>query len=281
MGEKLIPTGILSLDTVLGGGLPAGAFVLLLGEDGAGHQEFAYTSALMLSQLIESPELAAGGGAELQLPEKIYYMSLTRAAEDVLNELNMSFSIANIAFLEKNMRFMDFSREYFRKSIVPYSWLSREFTIEDVERLMAGERSLLEALADALSEVTERCLIIFDSLTALAMCPDGIKWEDLLAFLRGVQRALKLGEGARLLYGLLTKDVLKKNGEEAISDCADAVFVFKWEAFGTTQRRREMHVRKLRGLMPKLESEGVANFEVKITSRSGFEISKIKEVLGR
>ncbi|MDF2956711.1 MAG: RecA-superfamily ATPase [Candidatus Alkanophagales archaeon MCA70_species_1] len=280
MKEKLIPTGILSLDTVLGGGLPAGAFVLLLGEDGAGHQEFAYTSALMLSQLIESPELAAGGGTKL-LPEKIYYISLTRAVEDVFNELKMSFSFAAGTAFEKNIRFLDFSREYFRRSIVPYSWLSREFSVEEVEKLMAGERDLLSALTAGLGEIKdERCVVIFDSLTALATCPE-VEWENLLAFLRGVQRALKLNEGARLLYGLLTKDVLGRSCEEAISDCADAVFVFKWEAFGTTQRRREMYVRKLRGLMPRLESEGIANFEVRITSRGGFEISKIKEVLGR
>ncbi len=39
-----MPTGLPTLDPILDGGVPVGTMILLLGEIGAGHYEFAYSS---------------------------------------------------------------------------------------------------------------------------------------------------------------------------------------------------------------------------------------------
>jgi len=43
---KRMPTGISSLDPILDGGIPPGTMTLLLGEIGAGHNEFVYSSTV-------------------------------------------------------------------------------------------------------------------------------------------------------------------------------------------------------------------------------------------
>ena len=45
--DRRVPTGVADFDS-LAGGIPAGSVVLLIGEAGAGHQEFALTSAAHL-----------------------------------------------------------------------------------------------------------------------------------------------------------------------------------------------------------------------------------------
>ena len=42
---RKVPTGIADLDSIVGGGFPEGSLVLLLGDIGAGTQEYVYTAA--------------------------------------------------------------------------------------------------------------------------------------------------------------------------------------------------------------------------------------------
>ena len=52
-----MPTCVAAFDSIVKGGLPAGSVVLLKGEPGAGHAEFAYTSAARLSLVKLKPEM--------------------------------------------------------------------------------------------------------------------------------------------------------------------------------------------------------------------------------
>ena len=47
-----ITSGIPSLDLLIDGGMSRGSLILLLGEVGSGHYEFAYTSAAMIADCL-------------------------------------------------------------------------------------------------------------------------------------------------------------------------------------------------------------------------------------
>ena len=51
---RKMPTGIVSLDPVMEGGIPPGSVILLLADIGAGSAEFIYSSVLSLSRTREN-----------------------------------------------------------------------------------------------------------------------------------------------------------------------------------------------------------------------------------
>ncbi|HMK48385.1 MAG TPA: hypothetical protein VK436_17310, partial [Methanocella sp.] len=79
----------------------------------------------------------------------------------------------------------------------------------------------------------------------------------------------------------LTANIFDRSNEEEVADCADGVLVFNWEATGTNQRQRMMYIKKFRGLMPYLEEDNVVRFETRVSASRGFEISNIREIIGR
>jgi KaiC/GvpD/RAD55 family RecA-like ATPase len=250
--DESVPTGITSLDIVLRGGFPPGSFILLLGDVGAGHYDFAYTSAVMLSYLNRN----------------VHYISLTRSADDVLNEIKASFSLNDEIY--ERIQFSDLSQIYFGKSCIPYSWLGKEPSFDGMDG-----RSLVKRIVEIMDEDAKDGVVIVDSLTSLVQQTD---WNEIIALLRGIQRASKGWKG--IVYGLLSQNILGKREEEAIADCVDSVLVFEWENIGTTKRQRIMYMKKGRGIMPHLEEDNISNFEASVT-RNGFEISSVKEIIGR
>ncbi|TLZ53926.1 MAG: hypothetical protein E6K17_08920, partial [Methanobacteriota archaeon] len=48
---RKVPTGIADLDSIVNGGFPEGSLVLLLGDIGAGTQEYVYTAASKLAMV--------------------------------------------------------------------------------------------------------------------------------------------------------------------------------------------------------------------------------------
>ncbi len=273
-----IPTGIISLDSVLKGGFPTGSFVVLLGEIGAGNSDFAYTSVLSLLEMqqnghpLESFENAI-------VPDKICYMSLTRNWEDVHDEISRCFP-EDLYEISDRIEFKDFSKEYFSGSSIPTGWINESEVSFNSLKEMRYKKELLNDLVEYLDENAPNSVIVIDSVTALAeYCAspgNSTEWSDVISFFRGLQRVSKRWNG--MVYALLTTDIVDTQKQEQIADCADGVLIFEWDDFGAAKRQRVMHVKKFRGLLPQLEMANLVKFETSVTTDYGFAISKVKQV---
>ncbi len=276
MALKKIPTGIASLDATIKGGLPSGSLVVLMGDVGAGHTEFAYTSAASLSLMHSRGQKLT---EDFSIPSKICYVSITRSREDVLNELDASLPREYSEAAKSHLEFNDLSEIYFQRSSVPLSWASSAAPAS-FDFKIKKEKSLLEMLVSYLDANASSSVVIIDSLNELVRnFSEHTNWQDFISFLRGLQRVSKRWNG--IIYALLSANIFENNKQEEIADCADGVLVFKWGEAGASQIQRTMHVRKFRALLPQLEQDNIVKFETRITSRSGFEILRVRQIMGR
>lgn len=266
-----MPTGIASLDPVLEGGMPPGSVVLLLGETGAGNREFVYSSVLSLSSL-----KAGTSGEAASLPGEICYVTFTKTSDDILQEFALSFH-PDLMHSESLIRFKDLSQLYFDASVVPLEWYSgTDFLTRIKERKEAT--SFMARLASDIQEVAPHSLIVLDSLTDIATQYSGTQqWNDLSAFLKGLQRITK--KWNTTIFLPLTRGILDEGKEIEIADAVDAVLLFRWEETPGARRQRVMYIEKFRGLMPHLEERDLVKFAVKISSAGGFEVSNIRVVV--
>jgi len=265
-----MPTGIPSLDPVLEGGMPSGSVILLLGDVGAGGQEFAYSSILALS----SSQTVALGGRTVE-PRQISYISFTKTKKDIQDEITLSFHNDMSVGLPK-IAFIDLSPQYFDATVVPVDWYSGSDLVSRLQKRSERE-GMLANLADSLEGIPKNSLIVLDSLTDLVAPYAGTEgWTDLMALLRGVQRVSK--EWGSTIYLILTRGILDPRQELEISDVVDAVLLFRWEETTGSRRQRVMYIEKFRGLMPYLEDKDLVKFAVRI-SASGFEVSNIRVVI--
>lgn len=267
------PTGIDSLDPVLQGGLPSGSLLLLLGEIGAGDFEFSISS---IARLISRPKQDG-----IVFPEKVCYISFTRSKDDVMKEIALSFP-EFYKMIENKLEFKDFSDAYFARSFIPITWRSSSRTDITFESLKwdENEENLINGLIDFLDKNAKNSIVIIDSLTVLAQyCLERMGWKDLIMFLRGLQKASKKWDG--LVYTILSEGIFEKGKQEEIQECVDGVIVFEWDKQGISQRQRLMHIKKFRGLLPILDQDNIVNFEIRISSQKGFEVSNIKKIRGR
>ncbi|MCE8423726.1 MAG: hypothetical protein J5U16_07335 [Candidatus Methanoperedens sp.] len=280
MKPKKIPTGIESFDPILGGGLPSGSTVLLLGDTGAGDYEFALTSCARTLMYPRSSD------NNIIIPEKVIYISITRSKEDVMKEVALSFphlyEVLMDSARQNRFEFKDFSEAYFAGSFIPASWtsLSKEALSFDSLKWTDEKNNLVGALIEYLDKNAAGSIVLLDSLTALAQyCLSSIEWKDLIVFLRGLQRVSKKWDG--IVYAILSQGIFDKGKQEECVECMDGVMVFDWEEPGSSQRKRVMYLKKFRGLLPVLDQEDIVNFEIQIDTVKGFEISNIKRVRGR
>jgi KaiC/GvpD/RAD55 family RecA-like ATPase len=275
--RQWIPTGVPSFDPVIKGGIPAGSFVLLLSEVGAGGSEFVYTSMLMLAQMKKE---RASLKPNFKLPEKIVYISFTKLRDNVLQSVS-TLNIADVADVEDILTFVDLSGDYFAKTQVPRHWTSTDMMTLDSFKTVPKNKTLYESLVDTLEANAPNNLVIIDSLTDLMRGPvrDNFTWNDLISLLKGIERVSKQWDAC--IYALLTAHIFEPSLEEEVSDCADGVLMFGWQAIGNNQRQRMMYIKKFRGLMPYLEDDNVVRFETRISASQGFEVSNIREIIGR
>ena len=273
-----MPTGIISLDSVLKGGFPAGSFVMLLGEIGAGNAEFAYTSVLSLLELQRNGNFSGAFGNSV-LPEKICYISLTKSWEDVHDEIGRSFP-EDLYEISSKIDFKDFSEEYFSRTSVPTEWVTGPTLTFNSLKEKAFGKGLISEMVAYLDENAPNSVVIIDSVTTLAeYCANpehSTDWSDIVSFFRGLQKISK--EWGGMVYVLLTSGILDSSLQEQITDCADGVLIFEWDDFGAAKRQRVMHVKKFRGLLPQLERANLVKFETSVTTDHGFAISKVKQV---
>jgi len=270
--EKRMPTGISSLDPILDGGVPPGTLILLFGDIGAGHYEFAYSSTVnSLAVMHRVP------GDGILYPKKILYITFTRLEDDIRHEIAQSFHSGDVAGEMEEIAFEDLSDLYFDRSIVPDSWYSRSDTLTRLQK-RSEHANIFMRLADIFAAAEPETLVILDSITDIATqtaLPN--LWSDLTGFLRGLQRLAKTK--SLTIYLLLSRGIIEKSKEIEVADIADAVFLFRWEESTSSRRQRVMYFEKFRGVMPHLEEQDLVKFAIRISTTGGFEVSNIRMVI--
>lgn len=294
---KNIPSGVISLDSLIGGGFPSGSLVLLRGQIGAGHKEFIMSSAIMMAA-IKKGLIRPVTTEDIQLPNEIWWVTFTRSPDDLLHEISLSFERDLYNLFRENVKFQDFSQEYFRTSPVPAEWVTgselgrrKEQKLSALESAFAGvhravsapaikPKALLESLVSFLTEHAEGNAIVLYTLSDLARLysDSESRWYDYTLFLRGLQRAAK--KWGCIVYANMTANLIEPRKEEEVSSCVDGVLEFEWEAAGPTKRRRILYFKKFRGLLPRIDGTAVVKFEVTISPTSGFEVTRAELIEG-
>lgn len=245
---------------------------MLLGELGAGSNEFAFTS--VVNSLIPPKNKLA---ENLAAPKEIRYVTFTRLKEDVRRELVSSLNIDGLNTLVDAIQFDDLSELYFDNSVVPDEWYSHSDIITRLQK-RAGHESILIQLSSVINNAKPGSMVVFDSITDIAtqtQIPN--IWQNLTGFLRGLQRISK--KRGITCYLLLSQGILNSSQERELAEISDAVLLFKWEESTGLRRQRVMYFEKFRGVMPHLEERDLVKFAVKITATSGFEVSNIRVVI--
>ena len=158
-----MPTGIASLDPILDGGSPAGVHDPPVGEIGAGHYEFAYSSTVnSLACMEQSP------ASEPRVPGKDPGTSrFTRLEGDVRHEIVQSFHADGVTEGMTEIQFEDLSDLYFDRSIVPDSWYSHSNTLTRLQK-RSEHANIFMRLADIFAAAEPGSMIILDSITDIA-----------------------------------------------------------------------------------------------------------------
>ncbi len=278
--QPRIPTGVPDFD-YLTGGFPVGSLVLLIGEAGAGHQEFALTSAVHLMLHYDDPELhqfylgAAKG--PFVYPQSVAYVSLSRSREQVLDELEGSFAGLYPQILERHLEFRDLSPSYFQDSVVPSSWASLGTPLLDGSGANSPRADgPLHAVAEAIDALGPRNLVLVDSLTDL-LVRDGIGPGDVLTLLKGLRRRAKAWGG--LVYLLLSQGVASPAVEQAVFDSTDGVLQFRWtSSANSSHRQRSLVISKFMPLLAHLPAEYLGRFLIRVHPKSGLVTTQYERV---
>jgi KaiC/GvpD/RAD55 family RecA-like ATPase len=275
---KRIPTGVPDFDQIIKGGVPSGSVILLLGEDGAGHQEYIYTSVAKIQIAKKYPESSTyflGTRHYDALPERICYITFSRSKEDVVQEVGTTFNYDFYTIFKDDVLFRDFSRQYFKNTIVPPSWTtgdSHESLFESRMNLGAPTENpgLLENMVDFLEDNAKNSLVVIDSLTDLVIS-EAVSLHDLVTTLKGLRRVAKSWDC--VIYLLLTKGIMDKRDQQMVVDGVDGVFIFEWSSYHkSSKRQRYMYVEKFTSLLAHLERKRIARFPIMISSKGGLII---------
>lgn len=275
-----IPTGVPDFD-YLTGGLPAGSVVLLLGEAGAGHQEFALTSAVHLMLYYDEPTLhqfyLGSAKGPFVYPEGVAVVSVSRSREQVLTEVRESFHGFYPDVLMRHLVFHDLSPSYFRDTVVPSAWSSLPGALlGGAPAAASSPDGPVRALADALDSCGAHNVVIVDSLTDL-LVRDGIDPKDLLTLLKGLRRRAKEWNG--LVYLLLSEGVAPAATEQAVIDSVDGVLHFRWAASPNhSHRARAMLIEKFMPVLSRLPAEHHGTFVIRINSENGLVTTQYERV---
>lgn len=280
-GSTRVPTGVPDFD-YLTGGLPAGSVVLLFGEAGSGHQEFALTSAVHLMLHYDDPHLhkffLGNAKGPFVYPQGIVYVSTSRSREQVLAELHSSFDVTYSEVLSRHLNFHDLSPAYFQDTVVPSAWASLSSPLLSGAPVSAApdDGGPLRALADAVDADGRENLVIVDSLTDL-LVRRGTDPADLVTLLKGLRRRAKEWDG--VVYLLLSKGVAPAAVEQAVIDSVDGVLHFSWVASPSqSHRQRAMLIDKFMPILSRLPAEYHGRFLIRVNAASGLVTTQYERV---
>jgi len=276
-----IPTGVPDFD-YLTGGVPAGSVVLLLGEAGSGHQEFALTSAVHLMLRYDDPDLhrfyLGSAKGPFIYPEGVAYISTSRSREQVINELRGSFAGIYPEILVRHLSFHDLSSAYFRDTVVPATWASLP-----AGALLAGAPASpgtgegpLSAAAESIDASGPNNPLVVDSLTDL-LVRRGVDSNDVLTLLKGLRRRAKDWNG--LVYILLTEGVASAALEQAVIDSVDGVLHFRWlSSASSSHRQRTMLIPKFMPVLSRIPAEFQGRFVIRVNAANGLVTTQYERV---
>ncbi|HYK93749.1 MAG TPA: RAD55 family ATPase [Thermoplasmata archaeon] len=277
-----IPSGVADFDH-LSGGIPAGSVVLLAGDAGAGHQEFALTSAAHVMLHYDEPELhqffLGSTPGPFVYPKGVVYVSFTRSKDQVLREVRGAFHRSYPEVLERHLTFHDLSPAYFSDSVVPTEWsaINRPLLSELPATVGRGTPTgPLPALADALEVDGAQNLVIVDSLTDL-LVRRGVDTEELLTLVKGLRRRAKRWGG--IVYLLLSRGVAPAPTEQALYDSVDGVLAFTWTSSPYhSHRQRTMLIEKFMPVLSRVPPEYQGRFVIRIHANSGLVTTQYERV---
>ncbi|ELZ94065.1 HTR-like protein [Haloferax mucosum ATCC BAA-1512] len=274
-----IPFGVPRLDGIIGGGAPPGNVVLLAGESGAGAREFLYTSATMNALSHADEELFNLHYGSLDddatPPPEIHYISFTGGEEYLRREMGYTMDNEVIDAAGTHIEFHDLSPEYFQLSPIPREWyLGQPTQLEDLGHRHNRE-SVLGALGSTLSEHAPGNLVVIDSLTDLvASQSDEMTWADIAMVIKGLEKASYQWGGLILL--LVSTEALTETELGVLKGATGGTLLFQWES-GGSKRARTMVVQEFRGVLSRLESENIVQFETDI-NESGLDVSDVRKI---
>ncbi len=279
-------TGVVTFDAVLKGGVPVGSLILMLTDEGAGALEFAFTSAAKLSLVKDKPDMKeftfGDFYSHMQFPNSVTYVSISRAREDVLLEINASFDPHLAGAFDRHVRFMDFSSAYFKGSRVPSHWIERP---EDLSR--QGGKVIYKVhasdvdrkgtfLIDVVEDSAKGGIVYIDSLTDLII-NHRLDNKEMMMILKGLRRVLHSWKG--IVFFILHKGVLPPMEEAQFRDCFDAVMNFEWvKSSHSSKRQRYMHFEKFGSVMPILDREDIVRFATEVSYASGFVVVNTERI---
>ncbi len=280
--DRRVATGVADFDG-LSGGVPVGSVILLLGEAGAGHQEFALTSATHQMFFHEDPSLQrfflGSVRGHFVFPGGLAYVSLTRSRAQVLREVEGAFHAGYLEVLDRNLKFLDLSAAYFADSVVPAQWASTPGPLLSSGPSPARFESAggpLSALARALEEGGPGNVLIVDSLTDL-LVRKGVATEDLLSLVKGLRRRAKEWDG--LVYLLLSKGVASADTEQALIDSVDGVLSFSWNSSPLrSSRQRVMAIPKFMPVLAHVKPEHQGRFVIRVSPVSGLVTTQYERI---
>jgi len=270
-----VPVGITDFDAITGG-LPPGTVLLLMGESGAGHSEFALTSASTITKAIEGGGeffLGAFQGTTL-VPTHVTYVSFTRSRDEVLNEVKNTFPGHYSTFLSQHMNFVDLSAAYFHDSIVPPEWSRSKRSLLDGNS--PPSKGVLATMATELETRARNSLVILDSLSDL-LVRSSIPKEDVVTLVKGLRTRAKDWRG--VVYLLLTRHVAEPWIEEALKDSVDGVLDFRWVQNPLkSARMRGMAIEKSLPLLARVPPERQGRFVIDVSHGNGLVTTQYERI---
>jgi KaiC/GvpD/RAD55 family RecA-like ATPase len=277
-----IPTGVPDFD-FLTGGVPAGSVVLLLGEAGAGHNEFALTSAVHLMLRYDDPDLhrfyLGSAKGPFVYPQGVSYVSTSRSREQVLGELRGAFAGIYPTVLMRHLTFYDLSPSYFRDTVVPTAWSSLApsgSVLDGSPPPRADGDGPLPAAAESIDAGGPNNLVVVDSLTDL-LVRRGVEPNDVLTLLKGLRRRAKAWNG--LVYLLLTQGVVPSSVEQAVIDSLDGVLHFRWTTGATSShRQRTMLIPKFMPVLARIPPEYQGRFVIRVNAANGLVTTQYERI---
>ena len=205
------------------------------------------------------------------IPERICYVTFSRSRDGILQELSTSFNPDFFYAFRDMAVFKDFSSIYFKNTVVPSSWTQQESPFES----KSGD--VLEELVEFLDENGRGAMVVIDSLTDLIET-EAVEIKDLVAALKGMQRAAKTWDG--IVYLILTRGILDKKFEQMIMDSVDGCLVFEWKHYLTSSKRqRYMYVEKFTSVLPRLPEGKIAQFPTMVTYSGGLEVFNFERII--